>query len=154
MTEKPIVDGELEDEAPERPAEGFGRRTVARRRPLELFADLADAAAPAARVFGAERAADVAEKTARVAREAPRALENVERETRPLRTALKNLYDSAEKAGIVHRRPPAEPRGRKTTTEIRCGRCGESMGALREKGRVRCPGCGLEGVVTIKGVSR
>ena len=75
---------------------------------LEAFADLLDAAAPAARAINAEKVAKVAESAERIARTAPAAAAAVERETRPLRDAARAGWQSLKDAGIVHTRPPRD----------------------------------------------
>lgn len=92
----------------QRPPEGYGRRTVAGkgRRIAEVITGVLEDAAPVARLLGAEDAADMAEKSAAVVREAPRFVEAVDRESRPLRGKLRELYEAAEKKGWVSTRPP------------------------------------------------
>jgi hypothetical protein len=75
---------------------------------LEAFADLLEAAVPAARSVKAEKVAKVAQSAERIVRTAPAAAAAVERETRPLRKAAAEGWQSLKDAGIVHNRPPRD----------------------------------------------
>lgn len=95
--------------ADQRPPEGYGRRTVAGtgpRRVMEVIAGTLEDAAPVARLLGADDAAEMAEKGAAVAREAPRFVEAVVREGQPLRARVGDLLDAAKRKGWYQTRPP------------------------------------------------
>jgi len=115
--EPPVIDAVFVDlpadppkppPADQRPPEGYGRRTVAGRgrRVVEVIAGTLEDAAPVARLLGADDAAEVAEKGAAVAREAPRFVEAVVRESAPLRSRVGELLDVAKKRGWYQVREP------------------------------------------------
>jgi hypothetical protein len=120
-----VLDAEFVDvtENTNRPKEGFGRKTVARSRPIaeevattleavrpavESVASVASAVGVQSAAEKAEQIAQAAEKAARIARAMPVVADQVEQDTMPLRSGWNRLVRRAKEAGVIGGR--REPR--------------------------------------------